>query len=146
MMNHLQIQVGIPHCLASHFAFIQLTEIPFSTCSRVGLEVSFNFSSDRCRSAYGGSLQGFISYAANPTFGCMVNCREWSILSIGPEIAGTQVRGAMKTVLILVQPSSDKIAPRRFLWTLQKERRPPRQGCWLVHECLFVDNAYDMTL
>jgi len=108
--------------------------------------VNFDFSSDRCRSALGGNLQDFISYASNPTFGCMVRCREWKILSVGPEISGTQVRGAMKTVLVSVRPSSDKLSSRRFLWTLQRERRPPRQGCWLVHECLFVDNAYEMTL
>jgi hypothetical protein len=29
---------------------------------------------------------------------------------------------------------------------LQRERRPPRQDCWLVHECLFKDAAYEQTL
>jgi hypothetical protein len=37
-------------------------------------------------------------------------------------------------------------ASRQFLWTLQKERRPPRQDCWLVHEVLFVKNAFSQTL
>jgi hypothetical protein len=35
---------------------------------------------------------------------------------------------------------------RLFLWTLQQERRPPRQDCWLVHEVLYVENAYLQTL
>jgi hypothetical protein len=35
---------------------------------------------------------------------------------------------------------------RLFLWTLQQERRPPRQDCWLVHEVLYVKNAYLQTL
>ncbi len=34
---------------------------------------------------------------------------------------------------------------RRFLWTLQKELRPPRQNCWLVHEVLFTKNAIHQT-
>ena len=33
----------------------------------------------------------------------------------------------------------------RYLWTLQKERRPPRQDCWLVHEVLFTKNAFQQT-
>ena len=32
-----------------------------------------------------------------------------------------------------------------FLWTLQRERRPPRQDCWLVHEVLFTENAGMLT-
>jgi hypothetical protein len=32
------------------------------------------------------------------------------------------------------------------LWTLQQERRPPRQGCWLIHEVLYVKNAFELTL
>jgi hypothetical protein len=28
---------------------------------------------------------------------------------------------------------------------MQQERRPPRQGLWLVHECIFMDNAFALT-
>jgi hypothetical protein len=35
---------------------------------------------------------------------------------------------------------------RPFLWTLQQERRPPQAGCWLVRQCLYMDNAYSETL
>ena len=28
---------------------------------------------------------------------------------------------------------------------MQQERRPPRQGMWLVHECIFVENAFALT-
>jgi hypothetical protein len=34
----------------------------------------------------------------------------------------------------------------RFLWTLQQERRPPLAGCWLVRQCLYVENAIYETL
>jgi hypothetical protein len=34
---------------------------------------------------------------------------------------------------------------RVFLWTMQKERRPPRQNCWLVHEVLHKRNAFLQT-
>lgn len=125
--------------------------------ANAGLQVCFDFSSDRCRAACGGSLQDFVEYAANPTFGALLYCESWKVLSIGPIIAGTPTRGAMQTVLIEVQsassPSSTSSAtasaskaPKRFLWTLQQERRPPRQGCWLVHEVLFTKNAYSLTM
>lgn len=108
-----------------------------------GLEVCFNFSSDRCRAAQGGSLEKFIEFADNPTFGSMVDAKSWEIMSTGPIIAGTNTRGAMQTQLVDVTPGNGR--KRRFLWTLQQERRPPRQGCWLVHECIVVENAYSQT-
>lgn len=111
-----------------------------------GLQVCFNFSSDSCRAANGGSLEAFTTYASNPTFQVLVNNQEWKVLSVGPEIAGTNTRGAMKTVLISVLPADEKIHEKKFLWTLIKERRPPRQGFWLVHECISVDNAYALTI
>ena len=111
--------------------------------ANAGLEVCFDFSSDRCRAALGGSLENFINFASNPIFASMVNAKEWNVVSVGPVIAGSQTRGAMKTVLIDLKPESGR--DRRFLWTLQQERRPPRQGCWIVHECIFVENAFAMT-
>lgn len=166
--------------------------------SDLALEVCFNFSTDRCRAAVGGSLEKFLQYAANPVFGALVHCDDYEIVSIGPIIPGGQHRGAMQTVLLDVQKQqekgvgganqvveqqqqkkrptaeeraaarrrqerlqrqerdddddNDKEEPvvddgkRRFLWTLQKERRPPRQDCWLIHEVLFVKNAYALTL
>lgn len=151
------------------------------------LELCFNFSSDRCRAAVGGSVEEFLQYAANPVFGKLVHCDNYEIASIGPIIQGSQVRGDMQTILIDIkkgmtvndalnevveskrnripieerirqkdaelrgevlplEPSPDKVKPTRFLWTMQKERRPPRQNCWLVHEVLFVNNAFSQTM
>jgi hypothetical protein len=44
------------------------------------------------------------------------------------------------------QPQFVDDGKRKFLWTLQKERRPPRQDCWLVHEVLFTKNAWQQTM
>eukprot|EP00559_Dactyliosolen_fragilissimus_P002502 CAMPEP_0184864508 /NCGR_PEP_ID=MMETSP0580-20130426/15231_1 /TAXON_ID=1118495 /ORGANISM="Dactyliosolen fragilissimus" /LENGTH=265 /DNA_ID=CAMNT_0027363337 /DNA_START=83 /DNA_END=877 /DNA_ORIENTATION=+ len=106
-----------------------------------GLEVCYNFSSDSCQAANGGSLESFL-HKFNPTFESMTNPLKWKVLSVGPEIIGTPTRGAMKTILIMVRPRDQERfgKQRKFLWTLQKERRPPRQNCWLVHECIFLDN------
>ena len=148
----------------------------------LGLQVCFAFSSDRCRAAMGGSLDEFLQYADNPTFGYLVHCQSWDICSVGPVIPGTSHRGAMQTVLMVARPSSTtasssasssrsavKSMPfldddeattqcnqqqmsqvedcgRPFLWTLQMERRPPLQGCWMVHEVLYTPNAYWQTL
>jgi hypothetical protein len=114
-----------------------------------GLEVCFHFSSDRCRAALGGSLERFREYATNPVFGYLVNCQDYSIVSVGPEIAGTTTRGAMRTVLMDAistdDPTKEPRDERRFLWTLQKERRPPRQNCWMIHEVIYARNAFDLT-
>ena len=75
----------------------------------------------------------------------MVDCRRWDVLSVGPEIQGTNTRGAMKTVLVKVSPGETSYKDRTFLWTLMKERRPPRQGFWLVHECISVEDAFAPT-
>lgn len=160
------------------------------------LEICFNFSSDRCRAAVGGTLEEFLQYAANPVFGRLVHCPGYEIASVGPIIPGSQVRGDMQTILIEIskginvnealneaidnhnsnvqgipkrRPIEERIAEMdakmrgeaipepsevegartkaiRFLWTMQKERRPPRQNCWLVHEVLFVNNAHEQTV
>lgn len=146
------------------------------------LEICFNFSSDRCRAAVGGTLEEFVRYAANPSFGPLVNCDDYEIVSIGPVIPGGTHRGEMQTVLmdikkgltvqdaLKVAEESQRKRPTfeerlrqreieatgevgevvndgkiRYLWTLQKERRPPRQDCWLVHEVLFTKNAFQQT-
>ena len=113
-----------------------------------GLEVCWRFSSDRCRAALGGSLERFSEYATNPVFGYLVKCLDYQVLNIGPVIKGTPTRGDMRTILMDAKQSGDKVEkhPRRFLWTFQKERRPPRQDCWVVHEVIYVKNAYSLTL
>lgn len=139
-----------------------------SDSREAGLEVCFHFSSDRCRAAIGGSLDNFGEYANNPTFGYLIHCASWEILSVGPVIEGTPHRGDMQTVLMVARPESagydvdeggkdeklkakkagdaKKENGRHFLWTLQKERRPPLKDCWMVHEVLFTKNAYLQTL
>lgn len=113
-----------------------------------GLEVCFNFSSDRCRAALGGSLERFAQYATNPIFGYLVKCCDYEVISVGPIIAGTPTRGDMQTILMEAKQSEVKADDfaRRFLWTFQKERRPPRQGCWVIHEVIYVKNAYQLTV
>ena len=84
--------------------------------TNAGLEVCFDLSSDRCRAALGGSLEDFIAYASNPTFGPMTNAKEYSVVNVGPVIAATMTRGAMQTVLIKVTPSKGGDRDRTFLW------------------------------
>ena len=115
-----------------------------------GLEVCFNFASDSCRAALGGSLEEFNQYAKNPVFGYLVNCAEYEIVSVGPEIKGTPTRGAMQTVLLEAKPQpsidgGDSKKGRRFLWTMLQERRPPRQGFWTIHEVIYTTNAFQIT-
>lgn len=132
-----------------------------------GLEVCFHFSSDRCRAAIGGSLEEFRNYSENPTFGFLIQCQAWEIVKVGDIISGTAHRGDMQTILMRAT-TRERNAPRaqssmaaaasndsakqeeqeerRFLWTLQQERRPPLQDCWMVHEVLYVENAFFQTV
>ena len=43
-----------------------------------GLRTCWNFSSDMCRAAVGGSLADFLKYARNPTFAQLVDHESWS--------------------------------------------------------------------
>ncbi|KAL3928858.1 MAG: hypothetical protein SGBAC_012465 [Bacillariaceae sp.] len=162
------------------------------------MEICFNYSTDRCRAAVGGTLENFLQYAANPVFGKLVRCPAYEMGTVGPIIPGSTVRGDMQTILIEIvsenlkvndalneaidshnrnipgdamkvatrrpieeriaemdakmrgetipDPSKGRTKPIRFLWTMQKERRPPRQNCWLVYEVLSVNNAHSQTV
>ena len=72
-----------------------------------------------------------------------VDHESWSG-KLGNRIPATQTRGALATTMVTVQTNRGQ--ERKFLWTLQQQRRPPDQGCWLVHECLYVENAIEQTL
>jgi len=117
-----------------------------------GLEINFDFASERCRAAMGGDLPKFISFARNSVFSSMVGVSKvWSFSGdqpLSPIIPGSVTRGDMVTVLVEVipHPEASKEEARHFLWTLQKERRPPKQGMWLVLECICVENAFELTL
>jgi len=115
-----------------------------------GLEICYNFSSDSCRMANGGSLESFLQQANNPVFRSMIDCIQWEVINVGPEIKGTPTRGTLQTVLVHVVPKVAESGAlrndRTFLWTIVKERRPPRQGHCLVHECIAVENAFAHTL
>jgi len=128
-----------------------------STCMKnlqlhehAGLEICYNFSSDSCRMANGGSLESFLQHANNPVFRSMIDCIQWEVINVGPEIKGTPTRGTLQTVLVNVVPKVAESGAlrndRTFLWTIVKERRPPRQDHCLVHECIAVDNAFAHTL
>jgi hypothetical protein len=76
--------------------------------NNAGLEVCFDYSSDRCRAALGGSLEEFILYASNPTFGSMTNAIEYTIVNVGTITPATVTRGAMQTV-VAVAPGATRV-------------------------------------
>lgn len=82
--------------------------------ANAGLELCWDYSSDRNRAAQGGNFDDFINYASNPTFSTMVDAKEYSIENVGKYIPGTNTRGAMQTVLVKVQPLNGE--ERSFLW------------------------------
>ena len=85
-----------------------------------GLRTCWNFSSDMCRAAVGGSLADFLKYARNPTFAQLVDHESWSG-KLGNRIPGTQTRGALTTTMVTVQTNRGQ--ERKFLWTLVPVRK-----------------------
>ena len=81
-----------------------------------GLRTCWNFSSDMCRAAVGGSLADFLKYARNPTFAQLVDHESWSG-KLGNRIPATQTRGALATTMVTVQTNRGQ--ERKFLWTLK---------------------------
>ena len=127
--------------------FCMDTFVEYPDNSNIGLEVCFSFSSDQCRAALGGSFMEFTEYAMNPTFQYLVTAPSYRLVSVGPVIPGTAHRGSMQTILMEADcKSAATTMSRRFLWTLQQERRPPRQDCWMIHEVLYVKNAFHQTV
>jgi hypothetical protein len=63
------------------------------------------------------------------------------------EVAGS--RGAGQKWYDLEPPkgvaaaASEHVRHRKFLWTLQQERRPPREGFWLISSVLALDDALE---
>ena len=72
----------------------------------------WNFSSDMCRAAVGGSLADFLKYARNPTFAQLVDHESWSG-KLGNRIPATQTRGALTTNMVTVQTNRGQ--ERKFL-------------------------------
>ena len=57
-------------------------------------------------------------------------------------IAATPTRGAICKMVVHVRCRDGRPMPsRKFLWTLQQERRPPQVGCWLISSVLALDRA-----
>ena len=85
-----------------------------------GLRTCWNFSSDMCRAAVGGSLADFLKYARNPTFAQLVDHESWSG-KLGNRIPATRTRGALTTNMVTVQTNRGQ--ERKFLWTLVPVRK-----------------------
>ena len=157
----------------SHERAVQLILL---ACVLDGLDgrVARLLNSDSKMGAELDSLADFLKYARNPTFAQLVDHESWSG-KLGNRIPATQTRGALTTTMVTVQTNRGqerkflwtlvpvrkstselglKTISRRwrgapetlFPHRLQQQRRPPDQGCWLVHECLYVENAIEQTL
>mmetsp|Transcript_46684 Transcript_46684/g.145804 ORF Transcript_46684/g.145804 Transcript_46684/m.145804 type:complete len:221 (-) Transcript_46684:180-842(-) len=114
-----------------------------------GFGICYAFADNMCKAANAprgrhSTLEYFIKFANNPTFGSMVNMKSFELLGECNEIEGSPTRGALATQLVQIETKEGR--ERKFLWTLQKQRRPPLTDCWLVHEVLATEMAYYQTL
>ena len=110
-----------------------------------GRRYNWLFFNDVVRANWGGDPDEFCRQERNQPKG-LANCEEFNIEEPNV-IAGTPTRGALCTMIVKVKCRDAIPMPsRRFLWTLQQERRPPLTGCWLIREVLAVDRAIDLTV
>ncbi|KAJ1620156.1 hypothetical protein T492DRAFT_1079811 [Pavlovales sp. CCMP2436] len=123
-----------------------------------GLRRLFQFCTFECKSALTArqgarTIERFVQYAHSPAILGLVNAPGFSILKL-TIISGTETRGDIAVVVVSVDSWATDgalttnghaaAAPdsKQFRWMLQKERRPPQEGCWLVTEVLATTDWY----
>ena len=130
-----------------------------------GLEQLFQFSTNECRAALTArrgtdEMDAFVEHSNSQALQPLLRCSAYDVGE--PKlIAGTPTRGALCTYVVTVWETStafrhhsgfERRANLEDCWladdstgseraeevrfTLQQERRPPLQGCWLVKEIL----------
>ena len=110
-----------------------------------GRRFNWNFFGGMVRANWRGSVDEFCREARNNPTG-MAGC-EWfnTVEETIAVIPGTQTRGATCKMVVDVRPLDGRpMKERKFLWTLEQERRPPQAGCWLISSVLAVDRAIDV--
>ncbi|CAN0358805.1 unnamed protein product [Laminaria digitata] len=91
----------------------------------------FDFSSGMCRRAVGGTAESFIKEARYSVFGATVDCESF-------DLAPMQTVGDRFATQVVSVVASDG-RRRRFLWTLERQRRPPDAGKWLIYGVVSSD-------
>ena len=109
-----------------------------------GYRYNWQFFSGMVRANWRGDVDEFVREEKNNLNG-IANC-DWFETEEATmmHIAGTATRGAIVKVVVAVRcRDAVPMASRKFLWTLQQERRPPQVGCWLITSVLAMDRALD---
>ncbi|KAG8469067.1 hypothetical protein KFE25_007585 [Diacronema lutheri] len=125
---------------------------------RAGLSRLYDFCTFEARSALTArqgarTRERFEQYAHSPAFAELVNSAHHHVAP-ATIIPGTQTRGALATVIVSVEGfaadgsrgglpgEAADVAPKRFRWLLQQERRPPHEGCWFVNEVVALEQWF----
>ena len=106
----------------------------------------------------------FVQTASHPLL-CLLGCDSFRILGEPTVIPPTQTREGLATVKIEVNPRTSSrllsrlssssasverslaadgeapLPPRQFVLSLEQQRRPPLQGCWLLKEGLAMERS-----
>lgn len=109
-----------------------------------GLRYNWRFFGEMVRANWRGDVEEFVRDSKNNRNG-LANC-EWfdtdeETIAL---IDGTPTRGSICKMVVRVRCRDGiPMEKREFLWTLQKERRPPLADCWLIRQVLAVDRALE---
>ena len=138
-------------------AALRDNDVPFRDAGKL---LNWELGGGMLRAIHQGDPRQFLRWTLrSPVYDCMVRCESFEVEADTVEvIAGTPTRGALAKVVVRVTPVEavvegphsvrgrvGKPRDRRFLWTMQQQRRPPRLGAWLIYQCLAVDKAHELT-
>ena len=127
-------------------------------CADAGKWFNWALGGDMVRSLHGGDALRFLAWTRrSPVFDCLVDCESFALdRSSITTIPGTPTRGALCKLLVHVQPVEaivdgehsvrgriGKPPVRSFHWTMQKQRRPPRLGAWLIYQVVAVEHTVE---
>lgn len=139
-------------------AALRDNDVPFRDAGKL---YNWALGGDMLRAIHQGDPSNFLRWTLrSPVYDSMVRCESFNVESDTVEmIPGTPTRGALAKVVVRVTPVQaildgphsvrgrvGKPRDRRFLWTMQQQRRPPRLGAWLIYQCLAIDKAHELTV
>jgi len=92
----------------------------------------------------GVRLEHFVATAHHPLLALM-NCVSYELLGDATVIAPTMTRGGLATQHVRVEPhhDDDGATPlsKTFLLSLEQQRRPPLEGCWMLKEAMPLEQS-----
>jgi len=127
-----------------------------SPSANFGLETLFAYTTPQGRVAIappavgatgmqgGVTLEHFVATARHPIL-MLMGCASFMLVGETTVIAPTMTRGGLATQLVAITSQSNgdgsEPQPKRFLLSLEQQRRPPLEGVWQLKEAMAMEQS-----